>query len=124
MNTINQHKASSRHSGDIKHVIAMAGGERLKTSFINNMSHEMRHPLNDILGLSHDILKSEELSQKLRDDVNMMQTIIKSKELQEKNKDIRMHNEILKKKIETFKLKIEELKKEKEKLANFKIEVS
>jgi len=46
--------------------------DHLKKSFLNNISQEMRNPLNSMLGHAQLILKSEDVSGKIQNDVKMI----------------------------------------------------
>jgi len=52
--------------------MAIEESERFKTSFMNNISHEMCTPLNGILGLSQIMMKSGELNPEMQNDVKMI----------------------------------------------------
>ena len=52
--------------------LAIDESECLTSTFINNMSHEMCTPLNNILGLSQLMLKSNDLNPKIQNDVKMI----------------------------------------------------
>jgi len=56
----------------IKDKMAIEESEHFKSSFLNNMSHDMRTPLNCMLGLAQLILRSEDVSPKVQYNVKMI----------------------------------------------------